>query len=49
MAWQAQSLDEILLILFRDIEFVKIRDSDSTRNRALYLALSVDLKNNKNS
>ena len=47
LAWQSRPLDEIYPILFLDALFVKIRDSGSIRNKAVYLALGVNLRGDK--
>ena len=46
-AWQSRPLDEVYPILFLDALFVKIRDSGSIRNKAVYLALGVNLNGDK--
>ena len=46
-AWQSRPLDGIYPILFLDALFVKIRDSGSIRNKAVYLALGVNLNGDK--
>lgn len=47
LAWQSRPLDEIYPILFLDALFVKIRDSGAIRNKAVYLALGVNLRGDK--
>lgn len=39
LSWQSRPLDAVFPILFLDALFVKIRDSGSVRNNAVYLAL----------
>ena len=46
-AWQSRPLDAVYPILFLDALFVKIRDSGSIRNKAVYLALGVNLNGDK--
>jgi len=46
-AWQSRPLDEVYPILFLDALFIKIRDSGSIRNKAVYLALGVNLAGDK--
>ena len=46
-ARQSRSLDMVYPILFLDTLFVKIRDSGSIRNKAVYLALGVNLNGDK--
>ncbi len=46
-AWQSRPLNEIYPILFLDALFVKTRDSGSIRNKAVYLALGVNLAGDK--
>ena len=47
LAWQSRPLDPVYPILFLDALFVKIRDSGSIRNKAVYLALGVNLHGDK--
>ena len=47
LAWQSRPLDEIYPILFLDALFIKIRDSGAIRNKAVYLALGVNLRGDK--
>ena len=47
MAFQSRPLDEVYPILFLDALFVKIRDSSAIRNKAVYLALGVNLNDDK--
>ena len=46
-AWQSRPLDPVYPILFLDALFVKIRDNDTIRNKAVYLALGVNLRGDK--
>ncbi len=48
-AWQSRPLDEIYPILFLDALFVKIRDSGSIQNKAVYLAWASTLPATRNS
>ena len=47
LAWQSRPLDPVYPILFLDALFVKIRDSGTIRNKAVYLALGVNLRGDK--
>ena len=47
LAWQSRPLDPVYPILFLDALFVKVRDSGSVRNKAVYLALGVNLHGDK--
>ena len=47
LAWQSRPLDPVYPILFLDALFVKIRDSGTIRNKAVYLALGVNLHGDK--
>ncbi len=46
-AWQARPLDPVYPIVFFDALFVKIRDSGHIRNKAIYLALGVNMEGTK--
>jgi putative transposase len=46
-AWQARPLDAVYPIVYLDALVVKIRDAGHVRNRAIYVAIGVNLKGNK--
>ena len=46
-AWQSRPLDDIYPIIYLDAIRVKIRDDGSVTNKAVYLALGVNLSGNK--
>ena len=46
-AWQSRSLDEVYPIVFLDALFVKVRDSGSIKNKAVYLALGINMHGDK--
>jgi putative transposase len=45
--WQARPLEAVYPIVYLDALYVKIRDSGHVRNRAIYVAIGVNLKGNK--
>ena len=45
--WQVRPLDPIYPIVYLDALYVKIRDAGHIRNRAIYVAIGVNLKGNK--
>lgn len=45
--WQNRSLDSVYPIVYLDALFVKIRDDGHIRNKAVYLALGVNLEGHK--
>lgn len=45
--WQGRPLDPIYPIVYLDALYVKIRDAGHIRNRAIYVAIGVNLKGNK--
>ena len=45
--WQARPLDAVYPIVYLDALVVKIRDAGHVRNRAIYVAIGVNLKGNK--
>ena len=45
--WQGRPLDAVYPIVYLDALVVKIRDAGHVRNRALYVAIGVNLKGNK--
>jgi len=46
-AWQGRPLDAVYPIVYLDALYVKIRDAGHVRNRAIYVAIGVNLKGNK--
>jgi transposase-like protein len=46
-AWQSRALESVYPILYFDALFVKSRESGPVRNRAVYLALAVNLQGEK--
>jgi len=46
-AWQSRPLDELIPILYMDALFVKIRDNGHVQNKAIYVAIGVNLEGNK--
>ena len=45
--WQGRPLDAVYPIVYLDALYVKIRDAGHTRNRAIYVAIGVNLQGNK--
>lgn len=45
--WQSRPLDELIPILYLDALFVKIRDNGHVENKAIYVAIGVNLEGNK--
>lgn len=45
--WQGRPLDAVYPIVYLDALYVKIRDAGHIRNRAIYVAIGVNLKGNK--
>ena len=45
--WQARALDAVYPILYFDCLFVKSRQDGSIRNKAVYLALGINLEGEK--
>jgi len=45
--WQGRPLDPIYPIVYQDALYVKVRDAGHVRNRAIYVAIGVNLKGNK--
>ena len=46
-AWQSRPLDEVFPILYLDALFVKIRDNGHVQNKAIYVAIGVNLEGHK--
>jgi len=46
-AWQSRPLDELIPILYMDALFVKIRDGGHVQNKAVYVAIGVNLEGDK--
>jgi putative transposase len=46
-SWQSRPLDELIPILYLDALFVKIRDNGHVENKAIYVAIGVNLEGNK--
>src|SRR6202522_2857746 len=46
-SWQSRPLDAVYPIVYLDALVVKIRDAGHIRNRAIYVAIGVNLKGNK--
>jgi putative transposase len=46
-AWQSRPLDEVIPILYLDALFVKVRDNGHVQNKAIYVAIGVNLEGNK--
>jgi len=46
-AWQSRPLEAVYPIVYLDAIFVKIRDSGTIKNKAIYLALGVNLEGEK--
>lgn len=46
-AWQSRPLDAVYPILFLDALFVKVRDNGSIKNKAVYLALGINMHGDK--
>jgi putative transposase len=46
-SWQSRPLDELIPILYLDALFVKIRDNGHVENKAIYVAIGVNLESNK--
>src|ERR1700690_371133 len=46
-SWQNRPLDAVYPIVYLDALYVKIRDAGHIRNRAIYVAIGVNLKGNK--
>jgi len=46
-AWQSRSLDAVYPIVYFDALFVKVRDNGHIRNKAVYLALGVNMDGQK--
>jgi putative transposase len=46
-AWQARALDAVYPIMFLDALFVKVRDAGSIKNKAVYLALGINMAGDK--
>jgi len=46
-AWQSRSLDAVYPIVYFDALFVKVRDSGHIRNKAVFLALGVNMEGQK--
>ncbi len=46
-AWQSRPLDELIPILYLDALFVKIRDNGHVQNKAIYVAIGVNLEGHK--
>jgi putative transposase len=47
VAWQSRPLDAVYPILFLDALFVKVRDAGTIQNKAIYLALGVNMHGDK--
>lgn len=47
IAWQNRQLDEVYPIVFLDALQYKVRDGGHVRNKAVYVALGIDMKGNK--
>ena len=45
--WQNRSLEEVYPIVYLDALFVKVRDEGHIRNKAVYLAIGIDLEGKK--
>ena len=45
--WQARPLDPVYLIVYLDCIHVKVRDTGAVRNKAVYLAIGVNMAGNK--
>ena len=45
--WQGRGLDAVYPIVYLDALYVKIREAGHTRNRAIYVAIGVNLQGNK--
>ncbi len=45
--WQGRPLETVYPILYLDALYVKVRDAGHIRNRAIYVAIGVNLKGNK--
>jgi putative transposase len=46
-AWQNRPLDEVIPILYLDALFVKMRDNGHVQNKAIYVAIGVNLEGHK--
>ncbi len=46
-AWQSRPLEELIPILYLDALYVKIRDNGHVENKAIYVAIGVNLEGNK--
>jgi putative transposase len=46
-AWQSRPLDAVYPVLFLDALFVKVRDAGTVQNKAVYLALGINMKGDK--
>lgn len=46
-AWQSRPVDAVYPIVFLDALFVKVRDSGSIKNKAVYLALGINMHGDK--
>ena len=46
-SWQARPLEPVYPIVYLDALYVKIRDAGHIRNRAIYVAIGVNLKGSK--
>jgi len=48
-SWQSRPLDAIYPIVYLDALMVKIRDAGHVRNKAIYVAIGVNMQGNKGS
>ena len=46
-AWQARPLDQVYPILYLDAIVLKVRDNGQVKNKALYLAIGINMEGNK--
>lgn len=46
-AWQSRSLDQVYPILYLDAIVLKVRDNGQVKNKALYLAIGINMEGNK--
>ena len=45
--WQSRPLDAVYPVLYLDCIHVKVRESDAVRNKAIYLAIGINLQGEK--
>ena len=46
-AWQSRPLDSVYPVIYLDALWTKIRDEGTVRNKAIYLALGINLQGEK--